>query len=233
MSTFNFKQFEVNQTGCAMKINTDGVLIAAMAKHAHPQNILDIGTGTGVIALMLAQRYPNATVTAVEIDASAAERAKSNFALSPFANRLNLIHADFKEFFSNNRFDLIVANPPFFINDFKNEDKRKGIARHTDDFFFTNLLNQCAKLFAPGGRLYLILPPILAEKIALQAKAYHLFLNQKINICSDETKAPFRQIICLSQQDVQMAESNFYVYQSPKNHTQAYKNLLKDFFLAY
>src|SRR5437879_3258817 len=115
MPMFRFKQFNVDQSGCAMKINTDGVLLGALAEADQPENILDIGTGTGVIALMTAQRFENARIDAVEIDQSAAETARRNFSNSPFAERMNLYSMGFEQFFESNpdkKYDLIVSNPP-------------------------------------------------------------------------------------------------------------------------
>src|SRR3569832_358514 len=119
---FHFKQFNVDQTGCAMKINTDGVLLGALADANSPKTILDIGTGTGVIALMLAQRFTRAKIDAVEIDEQATETAVRNFADSPLAERLTVYPFGFVDFFDKypgRRYDLIVSNPPFYINSLK------------------------------------------------------------------------------------------------------------------
>jgi tRNA1Val (adenine37-N6)-methyltransferase len=115
MSIFKFKQFEVDQAGCAMKINTDGVLLGASANHPAPKIILDIGTGTGVIALMLAQRFPSANIHAVEIDEQAAETAGKNFQLSVFNDRLTINNIAIEQYSHSGQFDLIVYNPPFFF----------------------------------------------------------------------------------------------------------------------
>jgi tRNA1Val (adenine37-N6)-methyltransferase len=119
---FHFKQFGVDQSGCAMKINTDGVLLGVLAEANNPKTILDIGTGTGVIALMLAQRYNHAIINAVEIDPAAAQTASNNFKNSSFNKRITLFAQSFEDFFnefSDRRYDLIVSNPPFFINSLK------------------------------------------------------------------------------------------------------------------
>src|SRR3954467_12793908 len=123
---FQFKQFAIDQTGCAMKINTDGVLLGALAEADKPQHILDIGTGTGVIALMLAQRFTIAMVDAVEIDEQAAETAKSNFENSVFANRVNLYAEGFESYLSrlDKQYDLIVSNPPFYINSLESPEAK-------------------------------------------------------------------------------------------------------------
>ena len=125
---FRFKQFAVDQTGCAMKINTDGVLLGALTEADQPKTILDIGTGTGVIALMLAQRFKYAQIDAVEIDPGAAETAGRNFINSSYAERLNVYPIGFEEFFEQNpdkKYNLIVSNPPFFINSLKSPEANK------------------------------------------------------------------------------------------------------------
>jgi len=230
---FKFKQFEVNQVGCAMKINTDGVLIAAMSNHDAPKKILDIGTGTGVIALMLAQRFTNADVHAVEIDYQAAEAADKNFKNSIFSNRLSISNTAIEHYNTKEKFDLIVSNPPFFVNDLKNEEKRKGIARHADEDFFEMLVNKSKSILADNGKLWLILPLKQAEQVEVIGAAIQLFVTEKIYIQSDESKPPFRIMICLSWEKRDLVEQHFHIYESLKVHTQAYKALLKDFFLNY
>jgi len=136
---FQFKQFSVDQSGCAMKINTDGVLLGALADANQPPNILDIGTGTGVIAMMLAQRFTDAHIDAVEIDLSAAQTAERNFKNSAFGDRLSVYHKDFNAFFKENptkEYDLIVSNPPFHINSLESPKAKKTLAKHTGEGFF-------------------------------------------------------------------------------------------------
>lgn len=230
---FKFKQFEVNQAGCAMKINTDGVLIAAMSNHDMPKKILDIGSGTGVIALMLAQRFPKADVHAVEIDYQAADTADKNFKNSIFSNRLGISNTSIEHYNTAEQFDLIVSNPPFFVNDLKNEEKRKGIARHADEDFFGMLVNKSKSILSDNGKLWLILPLKQAGQVEEIGAAVQLFVVEKNYIHSDESKPPFRIIICLSREKSELVEQHFYIYESLKVHTQAYKDLLKDFFLNY
>lgn len=233
MSIFKFKQFEVDQTGCAMKINTDGVLIGAIADHSSPKNILDIGSGTGVIALMLAQRFPEANVHAVEIDVQAAETAGRNFEASIFNERLTIDNIAIEQYNSNRHFDLIVSNPPFFVNDLKNEEERKGIARHANEAFFELLIAKANDLLTENGKIWLVLPVKQADEVVKIASALKLHLFQRINLRSDLTKPTFRQIICLDKQPGNRKESDFYIYDSLKVHTEQYRILLKDFFLAY
>ncbi|WP_316809227.1 tRNA1(Val) (adenine(37)-N6)-methyltransferase [Pedobacter agri] len=233
MSIFKFKQFEVDQSGCAMKINTDGVLIGAMATSTAPKNVLDIGTGTGVIALMLAQRYQEAEVHAVEIDQLAAEAARKNFEHSKFSERLSVDHISISNYYPSQQFDLIVSNPPFFVNDLKNKEERKGIARHADENFFELLVQQSNTLLNEKGILYLILPVKQALEVVSEAAKYQLLLTHQINIHSDENKPAFRQIIGLSKTKQILVETNLYIYESMGKHTPEYKRVLSDFFLAF
>jgi len=233
MSIFKFKQFEVDQTGCAMRINTDGVLLGATVKHASPATILDIGTGTGVIALMLAQRFPEANIHAVEIDQQAAETAEKNFQFSVFSERLTINHTSIEQYEYARQFDLIVSNPPFFVNDLKSEEFRKGIARHADEDFFSMLIKKSSGLLADEGMIWLILPVKQAEEVIGIAAHYNLSLTERIHIHSDQNKPTFRQIICLKKGETVLRERDFNIYESLKQHTTAYKELLKDFFLAF
>ena len=137
---FRFKQFEVDQSNCAMKINTDGVLLGAMVQHENAKRILDVGTGTGVIALMLAQRFPDAQVCAVEIDEQASATARQNFKNSIFSERLTNNNISIEQFNNPEKFDLIVTNPPFFVNDYKNAEPKKEMARHASNTFFEDLI---------------------------------------------------------------------------------------------
>lgn len=231
---FKFKKFSVDQTGCAMRINTDGVLLAAIVTQPNPQQILDIGTGTGVIAMMMAQRFPDAFVDAVEIDESAAHTATTNFANSDFSSRTKAYHTAIADYTTATKYDLIISNPPYFVNDLKNPEKRKEIARHADEQFFSSLLKTAAGMLSNQGSFWLILPIKQAETLVGQAITSGLYLSKQIDICSDETKPVIRHIICLSPiPNNTTAKETFYIYESQGVYTTAYRTLLKDFFLAF
>ena len=232
-SIFKFKQFEVDQSGCAMKINTDGVLLGVLASHPAAKQILDIGTGTGVIALMLAQRYSKASIDAVEIDRSAAEQAARNFGHSIFSDRLSAHCADIAVYESSDRYDLILSNPPYFVNDLKSLEPRKGLARHAHESFFDSLVRKVAGLLQPEGLFWVILPVKQAEQLITNAVLVSLFPARIIHVFSDETKTEFRQIVCLSRHTQAPVHENFFIYASKGVNTDAYVSLLRDFFLAY
>ena len=230
---FKFKQFEIDQTGCAMKVNTDGVLLAALAEAQSPQNILDVGTGTGVIALMLAQRFEQAKIHAVEIDVEASLTAKRNFENSIFNGRLSISNVAVEQFHDERQYDLIISNPPFFVNDLKNAEVKKGVARHTDEFFFDELIGKVASLLSNRGRFWFILPVKQAELLVAKGKLVDLHVLRQISLHSDAQKPAFRTIVCLTKGPAKSVLTTFYIYEAEKVYTQAYKTLLKDFFLGY
>jgi tRNA1Val (adenine37-N6)-methyltransferase len=228
---FRFKQFEVDQTGCAMRVNTDGVLLGAMASGKNPKHILDIGTGTGVIALMLAQRFKKAAIHAVEIDENAAATAGRNFQSSVFHDRLSISNTAIEQFNDPQQFDLIVSNPPYFVNDLKSSEEKKGLARHTDVHFFKTLLAKVDELLTAEGTFWFVLPVKQAEMMVNDGVGMNLHLKKLIHLHSDESKPEFRRIVALCRTKIKPEVEHFYIYQSEKVYTDAYIELLKDFFL--
>ena len=230
---FHFKQFEVDQSDCAMKINTDGVLLGAMVQHEKPKRILDIGTGTGVIALMLAQRFLEAQVHAVEIDEQASATAGRNFQDSIFNQRLINNNISIEQYRNTEKFDLIVTNPPFFVNDYKNAEPKKEIARHASHTFFAELVKKVDELLNDNGYFWFVLPIKQAEEVVWRGEELGFFAQKVIRLHSDESKPEFRRVVCLGRRKTDMVEEDFMIYESEKKYTKAYEALLKDFFLAY
>ncbi|MDA0313773.1 MAG: methyltransferase [Bacteroidetes bacterium] len=198
-SWFQFQQFRVEQDRCAMKISTDAVLLGSLAQSKSPKQILDIGTGTGVIALMLAQRFPEAQVTALEIDPEAAAQAKENFKESPFADQLKLKPTALQEFSADISFDLIVSNPPYFPDHLKSRDSKRNLALHTDSLSFEALLRHASQLLAPSGQFWVILPPRQMGDFCKLAEKVLLFLNSKIQIQDTPSKPVHREIVSFSK----------------------------------
>jgi tRNA1Val (adenine37-N6)-methyltransferase len=233
---FRFKQFNLDQTGCAMKINTDGVLLGVLATVDQPKTILDIGTGTGVIALMLAQRFIDSQIEAVEIDQTAAETAQRNFEGSPFADRLSLYADSFEHYLNNHsdrKYDLIISNPPFHINSLESPGDKKSLAKHTDEQFFKNLVKSVAEHLTEQGSCWLILPLKTAELVKVIADKYGLYLNKKIAIKSFETSAPHREIVCMGWNKIPIEISSLVIYESVGNYSITYKQLLQPYFIAF
>ncbi|WP_407430612.1 tRNA1(Val) (adenine(37)-N6)-methyltransferase [Arcticibacter sp.] len=233
---FRFKQFSVDQSGCGMKINTDGVLLGALAGGREPERILDIGGGTGVISLMLAQRFPQSRVDAVEIDPSAAETARRNFATSPFADRLRLIDGSFQDYGERRdlaAYNLIVSNPPFFLNALKNPDHQKKLARHAEEGFFQELMQFAQKHLRWEGELWLILPTEAALKTRDFAAGEGFHLTACIEVRSFAGDLPHREILVFSRQHKKKDTASLIIYEAPKIYSEAYKDLLRDFLIIF
>jgi tRNA1Val (adenine37-N6)-methyltransferase len=232
---FRFKQFNVDQTGCAMKINTDGVLLGALSEANNPQSILDIGTGTGVIALMLAQRFERAKIDAVEIDETAAATAGSNFEGSPFAGRLNVFPIGFETFLgqSDRQYELIVSNPPFHINSLESPGAKTNLAKHADENFFERLLGGIAKHLNEDGKCYLILPLQTAVLVKVIMLKFGLNLEKLIRILSYPDSAPHREILVLSLDNTREADGQFVIYKEPKVYSNEYQDALSPFFTIF
>lgn len=233
---FRFKQFHVDQSGCGMKINTDGVVLGAMAGASELDKALDIGAGTGVISLMLAQRFPNMKVDAVEVDPSAAAAARANFASSPFSERLQLIGSSFQEYgkrLSLVKYDLIVTNPPFFLNSLKNPDHQKKLARHAEAGFFEDLIRFVQEQLSQKGEFWLILPSEAALQTQDLALAAGLHLNQRIEIKSFADDYPHRQVLVFSRQLKKKDTAALIIYEAQKTYSEAYKSLLRDFLIIF
>lgn len=180
---FRFKQFIVQQNNAAMRVGTDGVLLGAWAHINNDNKILDIGTGTGVIALMLAQRSM-AHIDAIDIDAGACSDATNNFSNSPWAHRLQLIQSDIKNFANNTsaQYDHIVCNPPYFENAVKPHNLSKKNARHTDSLPFELLLKSVSVLLKKAGKFSVIVPANSEKKMKSIAADYKLFSSKTVRI---------------------------------------------------
>jgi len=233
---FQFKQFAVDQTGCAMKINTDGVLLGALVNTENPRNILDIGTGTGVIALMLAQRFGSAQIDAVEVDEPASLTAKRNFLNSSFADRLTLHQQSFQTFFAKNpekKYDLIVSNPPFFLNSLESPKANKTIAKHTDKVFFEELVRGISHNLTGNGLCWLILPLPTMELVMELASNNDLFIHKTISVHSFDHSEAHREILCFGLKKCEIENNKLVIYESVGNYSAVYKQILKPYFIAF
>ena len=219
-----------------MKINTDGVLLGAMIDADNPSTILDIGTGTGVIALMLAQKFINARIDAVEIDADAAQTAEKNFKSSPFADRLNVYTLSFESYFDQfpeRRYDLIISNPPFYVASLKSPGTKKTLAKHTDIDFFENLIKYGSKHLTMGGSFWLILPVNIEETLIDLAANYLMYPKMIINIQSYAHSRPHRVIVCFGFDRISIQITNFTIYKAVGIYSEEYRTLLQPYFIAF
>ena len=235
-SSFRFKQFSVNQELAAMKVGTDGVLLGAWATHFAPRRILDIGTGTGLIALMLAQRFTNAHIDAIEIDENAAKQAIFNVENSPWNDRISVIYADYLEFSKSKKteYDLIVTNPPFFSNSLKNNTQQRTLARHDESLPLTKMLAQVAKNLAPNGLFSIVLPFDKREFLLQIAENQFLFPIRLVEIYPSPQKSPHRILAEFSTMKQPIQHFSLTIEINGRHqYSDEYRELTRDFYLAF
>jgi tRNA1Val (adenine37-N6)-methyltransferase len=233
--SFQFKQFSIEDSNCAMKIGTDGCLLGAWTDIENATSILDIGTGSGVIALMLAQRS-NALIDAVEIDDAAYHQAQKNFAESPWKKRLNVFHSSIQEYVKScaKKYDLIVSCPPYFLNSLKAPDKKRRLARHTDSLTFEELISGSLRLLKPEGKFCTIIPPEnckLLRDIAL-IEGYHTVKITEVEPKADAT--PVRILLQMQRNKIPCIKNKIPILdKAGKNYTPKYIELTKDFYIIF
>ncbi|MEL6812102.1 MAG: methyltransferase [Bacteroidota bacterium] len=230
---FKFKEFTVHQDRCAMKIGTDGVLLGAWVPLHRPDCILDIGSGTGIIALQLAQRSGANTIDAVEIDDAAYEQCSENFEASPWADRLFCYHASIQEFASeiDESYDLIVSNPPFYREDYKTSNDARDTARFTDALPFQHLLVCAAHLLSRNGHLSVIIPKKEEENFLLLAADMDLFPVDICHVKGSNTSEVKRSMILLSREKKETTVTSLTIETARHHYTEEYIALVKDFYL--
>ena len=232
MGSFRFKQFAIEQEDVAMKVGTDGVLLGAWAACDGAKRILDIGTGTGVIALMSAQRNTEAKIYAVEIDETATRRARSNFEMSPWAERLEVENCAVQEFDPNEKFDLIISNPPYFIDSLLPPDAKRSTARHTHDLSFEELDKAVCRLLADGGKFALILPTAEFEKY-LSLTQLHLARRCDIHPTTGASTKRIMAEFSKSKTAEIVRETVTIEREKRGDYTDEYRTLTKDFYLKF
>jgi tRNA1Val (adenine37-N6)-methyltransferase len=232
-SVFRFRQFDVRHQDTPMKVGTDGVLIGAWAFARPPHSILDIGTGTGLIALMLAQRFPEAHVTGIEVHEAAAKEASLNAAASPFCGRVQMIGADFLEHPFPGKFDAIISNPPYFKDSLLSEKKGKNLARHQDSLEIRQLLEKAFQLLEPEGVLSIILPP--AE---MEAALFHARMSggHIVRQCMVSSKSGQQAVRVMTEWSRAMPTTpsrpqQLVIYQEDLSYTEEYRDLTAAFYL--
>ena len=218
-----------------MRVGTDGVLLGSWTDVSNAKNILDIGTGTGLIAIMLAQRS-KAKITGIEIEVQAANEAIQNAENSPWTNRIKIVHLPFQEFAAKTeeRFDTIVSNPPYFTNAVKSKQDEKSVARHNHSLPFKELLQGVSKLLTPDGKLSVILPVNEAINFTKQAKESGLFPSVLTEVKSSTNKEPNRQLMEFSQKTINPGIGTLSIFEkNGVDFTDEYKNLTAGFYLNF
>lgn len=231
---FKFKAFEVHQAGASMKVGTDGVLLGAWTPTSGEQYVLDIGTGTGLIALMLAQRNPKASITAIDIHEPSVHLALYNFSRSTFSSQLVGLEASLQEYtkITKLKFDLIVSNPPFFTSGTKASFKARQEARHNTTLPFDVLIEQVGKLLTKQGLFTVVLPFESSDRFVELAFEQGLYLKQWTKVKSKASKPFERSLFCFGLEKVipMVDELVLNHEQGRNNWTSAYKSLTSDFY---
>jgi len=234
-SEFKFKQFTINQSQTAMKVGTDGVLLGAWTSCNSENLILDIGTGTGLIALMLAQKS-NAKITAIDINKDAFEQAILNFENSIWKNNLECFNVSFQDYSKNCdlKYDLIVSNPPYFSNSLKNINKAKSEARHNDTLLFEELVLGVQKLSHKTTRFNVILPFTEKDFFTDLCLKNLMYCNKITTIKPNFDKPPNRILMQFSQTQLNLIEG-ILIIENNKRHcyTEDYINMTKDYYLKF
>mgnify|MGYP004508765161 CR=1 FL=1 len=247
MAGFTFKQFEIQQDRCAMKVGTDGVLLGAWAEGG--QRILDIGSGTGLISLMMAQRFPEAQVWGIDIDPDACMQARENVAASPFAGRVGIAYCALQDLSEEhlvrgseelmemkegegNLFDAIVSNPPFFVNGLKNPDSKRAMARHSDSLPFSVLMKGVKRWLSDEGVFSAIVPADVLESFVSEAYCSGLSLVRQCGVKTVERKQPKRYLVAFSKRRAGMMDKCTEIMtDSDGNRSEWYAKITEEFYL--
>ena len=231
---FSFKEFTIFQDKSAFKVGTDGVLLGAIAEVYNVKRILDIGTGTGLISIMLAQRS-DAQIVSIEPDEESFKQASDNVSRCRWNRRILVINTDLQNYFpGSEKFDLVITNPPYFNDSLKNPDPRKSLARHNDSLSSDELLTGVSRLLENNGRFQLIMPYVEGNVFIADARKYGLYCNSILKIRPLPTSNIKRLILAFSNQRLKPTEK-FLTIEHGERHdfTEEYINLTKDYYLKF
>lgn len=233
---FTFKQFYIDHSRCAMKVGTDGTLIGAwFTAPCNNCKILDIGTGTGLIAIMAAQRFPKAQIVGIDIDSDCISQAEENLAASPWSDRIEVVNCPLQKFISSDGFDAIVSNPPYFVDSLLSPDEKRATARHTNTLSFRDLSDNVVQLLKPCGTFSLIMPPAEADRFLSSARG-RLFLNRKCEVWSTPSSGVKRVMMELQTtppDKLPIVERLIIEDKGPMGYSDDYKQLTRDFYLKF
>ena len=229
---FQFKQFTVWHDQCAMKVGTDGVLLGAWASVERARRILDIGTGTGLVALMLAQRsLPDAKIVALEIDEAAAGQARENVARSPWQERIEVVQADFKKYQSSDKFDVIVSNPPYFVDSLECPDRQRAAARHNDSLTYEELLEGVNRLLAADGLFTVVIPTDVVDRVKAIASMNKLYAIRQLNVITKPGGIPKRTLIAFSFSNRECVVEELLTELARHQYSEEYIALTREYYL--
>lgn len=231
---FQFKLFTIRQERCAFKVGTDGVLLGAIAEIRGRSRILDVGTGSGLVALMLAQRS-DAEIVAIEPHRNSYLQAGGNTAESPWAGRIRVVNCSLQDFHpGDTRFDLIVSNPPFFIASLRNPDPAKSVSRHNDTLTHQDLLEGSVRLLTGDGLLEVIMPVAEGRKFIDKALDHDLHCCRIAHVSPTPSSGPKRMVMAFSRQKTPVFQINLTIETGKRHHyTPEFVELIRDFYLKF
>ena len=228
---FTFKQFTIWHNRCAMKVGTDGVLLGTWANLTEANNILDIGTGTGLIALIAAQRNPKAQITGIDIDYSATIQATENIQNSPWKERIHIVQEDIKKFHPTTLFDSILCNPPYFRNSLKCPDLQRSMARHTDNLSPEELLKSVQTLITDSGEFSIIFPNNDYKLLESLAFIHSLYTIRRTFVHTTVGSTPKRVLLSFKKKNSPTIETHLTIGCNKDIYSEEFKTLVKDFYL--
>lgn len=230
---FHFKQFTINQGRCAFKVGTDGVILGAYADVGKAHSILDIGSGTGLLAIMLAQRS-KAAIYAIEPDNESFLQMSENVASCKWNDRINVLNIRLQDYQPGIRFDLIVSNPPYFTGSLRNPDTRKSGTRHDDSLPHRDLLDCVSRMLAENGKFQVIMPVAEGTQLIAEGAEHGLYCNEILKIKPVPYSEVGRQVITFTRNDVKPFKKYLIIGDGRKNEfTEDYKDLTKEFYLKF
>jgi tRNA1Val (adenine37-N6)-methyltransferase len=232
--SFVFKQFELEQGKAAFKLGTDSVLLGSWLPERTYKRILDLGAGTGILGLMMAQRFSEAHVWGIEIDQLSSKDCANNFSQSPWRDRLNMVNEDIVNWSNANpreKFDLLITNPPYFRNSLLNPDHRKSIARHSGDLTLDVLADLAKRHLLADGCFGIILPSLEFDEMKFQLEERGMYSNHICLISSFENTDVIRKMGVFSYNDQPMNEERHYLYHPDKSRSAWYALLSEDFYI--
>ena len=236
MSVFHFKKFSIQQGETAMKVGTDGVLLGAWVDGALiGDRVLDIGTGTGIIAIMLAQKNPEAQIYAIERDENAFQQATGNVAICPWSNNIHVYHIDLAQYLlsSSNAYSTIVCNPPYFIKGWQVDNPGRKLARDAEYLPHDLLIAAAKQLLTADGNLWIVLPKQEGELFIATALQGQLYCCNKTQVFTKPGIAAKRLLLRFSRQKTEDVENELLIADEQNNYTDAYKALTKDFYVNF
>ena len=229
---FRFKSFEIEQSKSAMKVGTDGVLLGAwVTPSSPPKHILDIGTGTGLIAIIMAQRFEGANIIGIDIDSESVQEATLNMTNCQWYKRLSCCESSLQNANFNHSFDLIVCNPPYFKNTTTSIDERRATARHTSSLSLNDIFEKMEVLLSPKGELMIVYPSENIQEIKADLKSFGLYMNEICWVKGNEKSNVKRVLLKISKQKKTLIENQLTIEKERHQYTDEYVDLCKDFYL--